>query len=64
MSVAVMQIGKVYVLVAQRLVPVPVVMRFEDRTVMAVLVMRIVDMTVLMLQRLVRMLMIMSLGQV
>ena len=63
MAVPVMQVGVMRMGVAQWGVAVPMRMRFADRPVMRVPVMRIVPMAVLVFERLVRMLMLVALGE-
>jgi hypothetical protein len=63
MAVPVMQVGVMRMGVAQRRVAVPMRMRFADRPVMGVPVMRVVSMAVLVFERLVRMLVLVALGE-
>ena len=60
---AMMQIGIVRVLVPHRRVFMPMRMRFNHRSVVAVLMMFVVDMTVLVRRRLVSMKVFMPFGQ-
>jgi len=59
----VMQVGVMRMGVAQWRVAVPMRMRFGDRDLMRVAVMRIVSMAVLVLERLMRMLVLMAFGE-
>ena len=61
--VAMMEVGVVRVPVPQPVVPVPVRMRLRRRTFMGVLMMVVVDMTMFVLDRLVRVIMLMAFGQ-
>ena len=58
-----MQVGVVRMGVAQRRVAVPMRMRFADRPLMCVPVVRVVSMAVLVFERLVRMLVFVSLSE-
>ena len=60
---AMVQVGVVRVPVPERFMPVPVGMRLCRRSFVDVLMMFIVDVSVLVLDRLVRMLVAMSFGQ-
>ena len=59
----VMQVGVMRMGVAQWRVAVPMRMRLADRPVMRVLVVRVVSMAVLVFERLVRMLVLVALGE-
>ena len=63
MAVPVMQVGIMRMGVAQRRVSVPMRMRFADRPLMRVPVVRVMSVAVLVLERLVRMLMLVTFGQ-
>ena len=63
MTMPMMQVRVMRVGVAQRRVAVPMRMRFADRPVMRVPVVRVVSMTVLVFERLVRMLVLVALGE-
>ena len=63
MAMPVMQVGVMWMGVAQRRVSVPVRMRLADRPVIVVLVVRIVTMAVLVLERFVGMLMLVAFGE-
>ena len=63
MAVPVMQVRVVRMGVAQRRVAVPMRMRFADRPLMRVPVVRVMSVAVLVLERLVRMLMLVTFGQ-
>ena len=63
MAMPVVQVGVMRMGVAQWGVAVPMRMRSADRPVMRVPVMRIVSMAVLVFERLVRMLMLVALGE-
>ena len=62
-AMPVMQVGVMRMGVAQWRVAVPMRMRLADRPVMRVLVVRIVSMAVLVFERLVRMLVLVALGE-
>ena len=63
MAMPVVQVGVMRVGVAQRRVAVPMRMRFADRPIMRVPVVRVVPMAVLVLERLVRMLVLVPFDQ-
>ena len=60
---AMVKVGVVRMLVPKPLMPVPMRMRLRHRSVMGVLVMFVVDVPVFVLDRLVRMFMAVSFGQ-
>jgi hypothetical protein len=63
MFVAVMKVWIVHMPVPERLMPVPVRMRLGHRAFVGVLMMLVVHMPVLVLDRLVRVVMLMAFGQ-
>lgn len=64
MPVSVVQVGIMRVGMAQRFVSVPVGVRFAEGAVMGMLVVGVVDVAVVMLQHVVQVVMVVTLGQV